>query len=261
MVHDVFRCCYRQGLVSKVNEHRATHRFFTPSLGGDAVELPASEAHHALHVLRLRAGDEVELFDGAGGVAWGALRPAGRKAAAVDVTGRQLVPRPEPVVELGFASPKGKRLDWLIEKATELGAARLTPVVFSRSVAGRAEPSQHALERLRAICIAAAKQCGASFLPEITGPVKLVDFLAAARAGVRILGAVEAKTSLPSALTGYRPGAGIGVLIGPEGGLTDAERAAAVDAGFVPVRLGDLTLRIETAAAALLVAVNAFLAD
>ena len=147
------------------------------------------------------------------------------------------------------------------EFATELGAARLTPVVFSRSVGGRAEPSGHALDRLRAICIAAAKQCGANFLPEIDRPVKLADVLASTRAGIRLLGAVEAKVSLPGALTGYRTGAGVGVLIGPEGGLTDAEMAAATDAGFVPVRLGGLTLRIETAAAVLLALVNTFLAD
>ena len=241
-----------------VKERKAKHRLYAPSLDGRAVELSASEAHHALHVLRLREGDEVELFDGAGGVAWGALRPSGRKAAAIEVAGRRSAARCEPVVELAFACPKGKRLDWLIEKATELGAARLTPVVFSRSAT---QPSAHALERLGAICIAAAKQCGANFLPEVGRPVELGDFLAANRAGLRLLGSVEAKTSLPSALTGYKRGEGVAVLIGPEGGLTEAETTAAEDAGFVPVRLGDLTLRVETAAAAMLAAVTAFLTD
>ena len=241
-----------------MKERKAKHRLYAPSLDGRAVELSASEAHHALHVLRLREGDEVELFDGAGGVAWGALRPSGRKAAAVEVADRQSAARPEPVLELAFACPKGKRLDWLVEKAAELGTARLTPLVFSRSAT---QPSAHALERLGAICIAAAKQCGANFLPEVGRPVELGDFLAANRAGLRLLGSVEAKTSLPSALTGYRRGKGIAVLIGPEGGLAEAETAEAVAAGFVPVGLGGLTLRIETAAAAMLAAVTAFLAE
>jgi 16S rRNA (uracil1498-N3)-methyltransferase len=241
-----------------MKERKAKHRLYAPSLDGRAVELSASEAHHALHVLRLREGDEVELFDGAGGVARGGLRPSGRKAAAVEVAGRRSAARPEPVVELAFACPKGKRLDWLIEKATELGAARLTLVVFSRSAS---QPSAHALERLGAICIAAAKQCGANFLPQVARPVELGDFLAANQAGLRLLASAEAKTSLPSALTGYKRGEGITALIGPAGGLTDAETAAAVEAGFVPVRLGDLTLRVETAAAATLAAVTAFLAE
>ena len=131
-------------------------------------------------------------------------------------------------------------------------------MVFSRSAG---QPSAHALARLGAICIAAAKQCGTNFLPEVGRPVELGDFLAAARSGLRLLASADAKASLPSALTGYRRGEGVAVLIGPEGGLTEAETTAAVDAGFVPVGLGGLILRVETAAAAMLAAVTAFLTE
>ena len=231
------------------------HRFFVESIGAETVELPPSEAHHALHVLRVRAGEQVEVFDGAGTVARGSFRPAGRKSAAVEVVERrELSPRPAPAIELAFAVPKGKRLDWLIEKATELGAAVLSPVIFERSVAGPAAGGR-VPGRWRGICIAAAKQCGASFLPELRPPRPLGEFLTDAGGGVRLLGDA-AGVSMVKALAGSPP-ARVCVLVGPEGGLGEAESAAAAEADFIPVRLGGLTLRIETAAVALLAAVNA----
>ena len=118
-------------------------RFFALPINPPAVELPAAEAHHALNVLRLRAGMEVEVFDGQGAHAVGRISHA--RHGQVTVTVLRVDPptcRPEPVVHLAFAVPKGKRLDWLLEKATELGAASLQPVVFQRSVAGGEELSE-----------------------------------------------------------------------------------------------------------------------
>jgi len=235
-------------------------RFFihTRDINGEDIRITGSDVHHIKDVLRLGPGAKVVCIDESA-----AEHEVNLTEVAEDtVTGRIIkTTRPErPIVEVALFQglPKGRKFDFVVEKATELGAVRLTPVVFGRSAT---QPSAHALERLGAICIAAAKQCGANFLPEVGRPVELGDFLAANRAGLRLLGSVEAKTSLPSALTGYKRGEGVAVLIGPEGGLTEAETTAAVDAGFVPVRLGDLTLRVETAAAAMLAAVTAFLTD
>ena len=232
------------------------HRFFAESIAGGSVELSTGEAHHALHVLRLRDGAAVEVFDGAGGAAEGVFRPTGRKGGVIEIVERrQAADRSEPVIELAFATPKGKRLDWLIEKATELGAAALSPVVFERSIAGPGR-GEGPSDRWRGTCIAAAKQCGADFLPEIRRARGLEEFLAAATAGARILGDSAGAAGAAEALAAGSVG-GVAILIGPEGGLTEPERAGAIQAGFTPVRLGELTLRIETAAVALLAAVRA----
>jgi len=232
-------------------------RFFAESLDGEVVELSAAEAHHGVDVLRLRAGEVVEVFDGAGAVATGTFQLTGRKAAGVRITQRgPLRQRPRPLVELAFAVPKGKRLDWLLEKATELGAAALAPVAFQRSVV-RPVFTPHARDRWRGICIAAAKQCGADFLPEIIPPRPLAEHLAGASQDVRIFGEIHSNRPLRVVLDRTEREDRIGVLVGPEGGLTDAEREAAEGAGFCAVRLGAYPLRVETAAVAFLAAIRA----
>lgn len=233
------------------------YRFLVAGLPDEApciVDLPPDEARHAWTVLRIKAGREVELFDGRGRVARGRVAEAARRSVTVAVESVRRDERVGPRVHLAFAVPKGKRLDWLIEKATELGAAVLSPVIFERSVAGPAAGGR-VPGRWRGICIAAAKQCGASFLPELRPPRPLGEFLTDAGGGVRLLGDA-AGVSMVKALAGSPP-ARVCVLVGPEGGLGEAESAAAAEADFIPVRLGGLTLRIETAAVALLAAVNA----
>ncbi len=234
---------------------RETRRFFVESLEGESVELSAGETHHALDVLRLTDGAEVEVFDGSGSAADGILHQPGRKQVEVRILHRQKAKnRTEPVVELAFAVPKGKRLDWLVEKATELGAARLSPVLFEHSVV---KPGKQSLTRRRQTCIAAAKQCRNDFLPEIAPAKTLTDFLAASDADIRILGHAESNLGVPAVLKEWSPGRRIAILIGPEGGLTADEIAAANKVGFLSVRVGNLTLRIETAVVAILAAVNA----
>ncbi len=236
-------------------------RFFVESLTGDIVMLPPEESHHALHVLRLAAGDTVELFDGAGGRAVGEVDLPGKGRVWVQVRSRPpAVGRPEPLVELAFAVPKGKRLDWLLEKATELGAARLAPVVFERSVA-RPEESEHARQRWRSICIAALKQSQGDFLPELAAPAGLSEYLNSCRSAVKLIGAPAAARSVPAALADWAPGQAVSLLIGPEGGLTEPELSQAQSAGFAAVRLGRQILRVETAALALLAAATMLCQD
>jgi 16S rRNA (uracil1498-N3)-methyltransferase len=252
------------------------YRFFAEGLPGgvgETVSLSAGEAHHALHVLRLRAGAAVELFDGRGGRAQCAIARAGRSEVVVEAR-RLLAPRSRrgPAVHVGFAVPKGSRLDWLLEKATELGAASLAPVRFERSVAGAAEFSPAARGRWMGHCVAAAKQCGLDFLPAIEAPATLREFLAKHGSGGagggrggdfaagRLLALGDAGADalpLGEALSRWRGGREACLLVGPEGGLTAAERGEAVAAGFVPARLGETTLRVETAAVAMLACVVA----
>jgi 16S rRNA (uracil1498-N3)-methyltransferase len=230
------------------------------SVGAGAVELSMSESHHAMHVLRLTVGAEVELFDGLGRKVAGRIAQARHGIVRVELIGAAVVqPRPRPEIHLAFATPKGKRLDWLLEKATELGAASLTAVRFERSVAGAESLSENARERWMGHCIAAAKQCGLDFLPEIHEPVAVEEFVSNPATGMlRLVGDLgEDALSLPRALSGWQPGQPVAVLVGPEGGLTQAERDAIIAGGFAPVRLGGTTLRIETAAVALLAGVLA----
>jgi 16S rRNA (uracil1498-N3)-methyltransferase len=243
-----------------MDERTGIPRFYVPDLPaatGLDVTLPPGESHHAAHVLRLRAGAAVELFDGRGTRATGRVAEVRRRGVRVTVEAIHAAEaRRGPVVHLAFATPKGSRLDWLLEKATELGAASLQQVVFERSVAGTAGATQAKRERLLGHCVAAAKQAGTDFLPDLADPVPLADLLARPWEGVRLVGDLgEAALPLADALGG-RAGEVL-VLVGPEGGLTDAERERVLAAGFVPARIGRTTLRIETAALALLAAVMA----
>ena len=240
------------------------YRFHIEDLSAAAwpAELSAAEAHHAMHVLRLAAGAEVELFDGRGRRAAARIASARHGHVSVEPAGAvQSRPRPGPPVHLAFAVPKGKRMDWLLEKATELGAASLRPVVFERSVAGE-ELSAAKRQRWQTHCIAAAKQCGLDFLPELLEPVELAQ-LAQAHAGgpaeaLALVGDLaESALGLPRALASWRADQPVLIVVGPEGGLTGQERQTLAAAAFVPVRLGQTVLRIETAALALLAAVTA----
>jgi len=237
-----------------------TYRFFVPHLpaqAGGTVDLPADEVYHARTVLRLKAGREVELFDGRGTVAVGRAGAVGKRAITVTIDSVRRVERMGPAVNLAFAVPKGKRLDWLLEKATELGAASLRPIVFERSVAGGDTLTDAKRQRWAVHCLAAAKQSGLNFMPKIGDTETLSDYLArdVVSDGVRLVGDLGAEAVTLGAAVGSAPV--VDLLIGPEGGLTDEERAQALGAGFVPVRLGATTLRIETAAVALLAGVAA----
>ena len=235
-----------------------TARFYCPQLPsrGPAV-LPPSEAHHTLHVLRLKVGAEVELFDGRGAVAAGTIAQASRKGVTVSVAQPlKIADRRGPVVHVAFALPKGKRLDWLLEKATELGAASLWPTLFERSVATGGEFTAAKRDRWLGHCIAAAKQCGANHLPDIQPPAPLSDILDRAGESLCVVGdTCEQAGTIPDALCGRQPSRPICLVIGPEGGLTDSEREELQQRSAAVVALGHTTLRVETAALSLLAAV------
>jgi len=248
---------------------RTAPRFFVPPapgvrapmVVGQDVALPPPETHHAAHVLRLGPGDTVEVFDGCGGAAAGPLVAVDRRSAVVRVeTVYPLAAAPRPALRLAFAVPKGKRLDWLLEKATELGVARLAPVAFARSVAGRHPLGPGARRRWSARCIAAAKQARVAYLP-VVEPVRPVA-AAIAPAGPGIVGdpapGAPGLADALGALAAATPDT-VHIYVGPEGGLTDDERAAFAGAGVTAVRLGSTILRTETASVALLAATVALL--
>jgi 16S rRNA (uracil1498-N3)-methyltransferase len=207
---------------------------------GELGRLAEGEEHH-LRVRRAHDSDPVELRDGAGLVGTGRLRHAAGWQVEVDTA--RMVGRPRRLTLAVGAGDRG-RFEWLVEKATELGVTDVVPLEtqHTAAVATRVRP-QH-VGKLRRQALEAVKQCGAAWAPEVHQPEPLTAFLARPVEGDRWLadpdGGGPALTR-DSAVT---------VLIGPEGGLTEAERAAARTAGYRPVRLGPHTLRFETAAVA-----------
>ncbi|MCQ4311406.1 16S rRNA (uracil(1498)-N(3))-methyltransferase [Pseudomonas stutzeri] len=219
-------------------------RFFIDaplSLGIHA--LPEASAHYISRVLRLSAGAAVQLFDGSGDEYRGELAEVGKKHVNVELR-EQLRGLPEPMlrIHLGQGLSRGERMDWAIQKATELGATEITPVVSERcEVRLKDERADKRLAHWRQIAISACEQCGRSIIPIIHPPTPLHEWLA-----------IEAELKLvlhPVAepLSAHQPPATLAFLIGPEGGLTDAEVEQARLSGFRPARLGPRVLRTETA--------------
>lgn len=222
----------------------------TPLGPGATVELDSGQRNYLNNVMRLGEGDEVRLFDGASGEWLARITAAGRKHMVLAVVRPTRAQENVPDLWLAFAPVKRSQTDWLVEKATELGADRLLPVTTRRTIVDRVR-----LERLEAIAIEAAEQCNRTTVPTIDAPQSLDAFLQG-RDPARTLYFADEGGGTPAA-EAFRKGPAV-ILTGPEGGFTDEERAA-VRAGpnAVPVSLGPRILRAETAA---LAAVTAYMA-
>ncbi len=230
-----------------------TYRFYTPSLEVGRVSLDPQQANHARRTLRLRPGDAVEVFDGAGGVGTGAVADGGR-GVAVDVEAVRRVERARPLVEVATVIPKGHRGDTLVEKLSELGADRLIPLLTARSVG---KPRANKMGRFGRIAVEAAKQCGRAWLMEITTPVSFHELLADTRQQTKLLAEgprVEQRMRSGEVHRGLidlpETTEEVLVLVGPEGGWNADERAAAEGTGCAYWELGPTVLRVETAAIA-----------
>jgi 16S rRNA (uracil1498-N3)-methyltransferase len=218
-----------------------------PLADGVRVELDAGPANYLGKVLRLGEGDGVLLFDGRSGEWLARIAETDRKRAILAVERRTREAEAIPDVWLAFAPVKRQQTDWLVEKATELGAARLIPVMTRRTVAERVR-----LERLEAIAIEAAEQCGRTLLPEIAEPLPLARLLERREAARKLYFADEGGGQ--PAAQAFAPGPAL-ILTGPEGGFTEEERESVrAAANAVPISLGPRILRAETAALAALAA-------
>ena len=216
-----------------------------PLSDGARVELDAGQANYLGNVMRLGEGAELLTFDGMSGEWLARIAEAGKKRMTLVVERRTREAEAVPDVWLAFAPVKRTQTDWLVEKATELGVAKLLPVMTRRTIAERVK-----LERLEAIAIEAAEQCGRTVLAEIAEPLPLARFLEQRDTTRKLYFADEGGGE--AVASAFGPGPAV-ILTGPEGGFTDEERAtirAATNA--VPVSLGPRILRAETAALAAL---------
>ena len=218
-----------------------------PRLGGGRVELEASEAHYLTAVLRLAPGAVLEVFDGEGG-AHEARLAGSAPQLALELGPRHDAPAPAAKVHLAFALARGERCDVAVQKATEVGVARLTPFHAARSVVRLdAERGADRARRWQRIAAEAARQCGRADVPVVDAPATLGSALASAPPGFRTLLFYEAGGE-PVAEAVDRDAAGHLLVVGPEGGFTEEEVEAALAAGARLASLGPRILRFETAA-------------
>ena len=222
-----------------------------PLASGMRVTLQGSAAGHLTRVLRLRVGEALTVFNGAGGEYAASIEHAHAGRVAVAIGELRAIERESPLtLTLAQGVSRGERMDLVVQKATELGASGLAPVLAERSVVRlTAQQAERRLNHWRAIAIAACEQSGRNRLPAIASPVALKDFLRTSDGSMRLLLSPAATATLADL---PRLVSAITVLIGPEGGLAEAEQEAAVAAGFKPVRVGPRVLRTETAAIAAL---------
>jgi 16S rRNA (uracil1498-N3)-methyltransferase len=234
------------------------HRFYLPpeKCRDNSLRLDGREAHHALHVLRLQRGGQVTVLDGAGNEFLCVVENAAKDAVALAVRKKKSAPAPVCPVSLFVAIPKGKIIENIIPKAVELGASRVVPLLTERVVTQLdGEGAEHKREKWQQVAIEAIKQCGALWLPQIAAPVALSKFLAQdGQPELMLVGSLQTERRHPRAVFAeFRARHGrlprsVGVWVGPEGDFTLAELKAIEAAGAQPVTLGELTLRVETAA-------------
>lgn len=231
------------------------HRFIieTGHVARDTVALSPDEALHAWRVLRLKVGDEVQLSDGHGLLFSAELTRVDQ--AGVEAVLLESCSDGEPPVQVTLYQglPKFDKLELIAQKATELGVCRIVPVKMERSVVKLTrEEGERKRERIQKICQEASKQCGRACVPEVLAPVSYLEALQMmSRENLGIMAWEEAKGQSLRDLRQWHSGAStIGLLIGPEGGITEME-ARQADAAFVKaVTLGPRILRTETAAIA-----------
>ena len=233
-----------------------------PLATGADVALPAQAGEHVARVLRLAAGDPLTLFNGDGADYAATILAVGKREVRVQVLDRQAVARESPLrLTLAQGVARGEKMDLIVQKATELGVARIVPLLTERAeVKLDAARAEKRLAHWRAVAASACEQCGRARLPEILSALPLPAWLAALAddGALRLALLPEAESSARE----LRPSdAGALLVVGPEGGLGERDTDALHEAGFHGLRLGPRILRTETAGLAALAALQALHGD
>ena len=233
-----------------------------PLMPGQEIELPQQAGEHVVRVLRLERGQPLRLFDGNGNEHEAELASIARRTVTALV--KQAIAandRESPLrITLGQGIARGEKMDWILQKATELGVARIVPLVTARTeVRLDATRAERRLAHWRAVIASACEQCGRNRLPQLSEPLRLGDWAAALGddAGHRL--ALD-----PDGTRGVRdlaPGTAVTLAVGPEGGLSEQDHASLAAAGFEGLRLGPRILRTETAGLAAVAALQALHGD
>ncbi len=224
---------------------------------GMQLELPDHVSHH-LAVLRMAEGDAVTLFNGLGGEYSAVLTRVERRRCSVDIkTFDAREAEPGHGLTLAQGLPEGSKMDWIVEKAVELGATAIQPLAAARSVVKLSEErAAKKLAHWQAIAISAAEQCGRNRVPAVAEPLGFGAWIGQRDLHTRILLSPRARQSL-SDWARHHPPQAMTVMVGPEGGFSPDEEAAAIAHGALCLSIGERVLRTETAGLAVLAALNA----
>jgi 16S rRNA (uracil1498-N3)-methyltransferase len=222
-------------------------------LGGnfsDSVQLSERESHHLISVRRGKVGESVTVLNGNGGIATGVIDIADPSRAVIRVLNRQEVQRQGAPLYLAQAMPLGKTMDVIVQKAAELGAVRIIPLVTERSeLRLDAERTAKKLEKWKQEAVEAVKQCGNPFMPSLSHPVSLEELCRMTLPKLRLVCSLEANPQpYLATLLDEDIRDGVLIAIGPEGDFTPSEYRLFRETGFLPVTLGPLVLRSDTAA-------------
>jgi 16S rRNA (uracil1498-N3)-methyltransferase len=240
----------------------AMHRFFAPNTPGNASEitLTEDEAHHAVQVLRVRMGERVSVLNGKGDEFLCDVQDATKKSVRLRVMELQSSPVPLTFITLIQGIPKGKIIESIIQKATELGVSRVVPLLSERVVTHLDNDStEDKREKWQRVAIEACKQCGQRWLPKVDAPITSKDFLnRGEKFEFAVVGCLEKDSRHLKEFFGkfVSPPKTVAVWVGPEGDFSPAEYAAMKQSGARPITFGPLVLRSETAAVYALSIVN-----
>jgi len=234
------------------------HRFYLQPerCRENSLRLDGREAHHALHVLRLKRGERVTVLDGAGAEFLCEVEDSAKDSLTLTVKDKCVAPAPVGTITLLVAIPKGKLIESIIQKAVELGAHHIVPLLTDRVITQLDDDgAEHKREKWQQVAIEAIKQCGAVWLPRVTAPVTIATWLAQGETiELPLVGSLQTARRHPREWFqefhqqhGRRPRS-TAIWIGPEGDFTLAELQQIEAAGARPITLGSLTLRVETAA-------------
>ncbi|HEY0585609.1 MAG TPA: 16S rRNA (uracil(1498)-N(3))-methyltransferase [Pseudoduganella sp.] len=221
-----------------------------PLAAGQQLELPADVAHH-INVVRMEPGDTLTLFNGDGGEYTAVLTEVQKKKAWAEI--KVFDPREAELpfaVTLAQALPEGSKMDWIIEKAVELGVAGIQPLAARRCVVRlSAERAEKKLEHWNGIVVSASEQCGRNRLASVAAPLEFRDWIAQQDLHKRVILTPRATESLAD-WARHQPAQALSIMVGPEGGFSDEEEAEALRHGALPLSIGPRVLRTETAALA-----------
>lgn len=223
-------------------------RIYTPQALSthDAIALDDEAAHHVARVLRMQSGESLRLFNGDGCEYLATIASADKKSVHVTIASVNAIDNESSLkIHLGIAISKGERMDWIIQKATELGVTEITPLLSERvEVRLQGEREEKKLTHWQSIAISACEQCTRNRIPAIHAPLSLAAWLDAIQSDAKFVLHHRSEIALESHTE--KP-ASVALLIGPEGGLSETEIALAEKKDFAPLRLGPRVLRTETA--------------
>lgn len=228
------------------------HRFYIPApeWDPDALVITGADAHHCRDVMRCQIGDRIAVFDGAGTQAVGTISAMGKGRVELEAESLERTPPLRASLTLCQAIPKGKNMELVVQKATELGAAHIVPLLTENTVVRLgAQEAAKKQQKWQRIAIEACKQSGQNWMPQVSVPVGLASYLDGADAtGLDLVASLQPGARHLKEVLPQTPAARARVLIGPEGDFTAAEVEAVIRAGHQPISLGPIILRTETAA-------------